>query len=188
MNPRRTLRDRLIAFHRNPNVLPTTTAQSTTNSPTPRHLEGTLQFATLIAMPSLQTSKLYNTSVNTLCTLPYPSHPPITSDGDCHNGSVEVSEQRVPGAPPPFSERSSTFHIGVCAIPFTLDGCLIPPQPPSLPSAETETIRRDAPLPMYGIGYAGGAGVMIVQSPPRRSRDEESEEEWRHQAWMWRAF
>lgn len=41
---------------------------------------------------------------------------------------------------------------------------------------------------MYRIGYAGGAGVMIVDAPPRRSRDEEDEEDWNHQAWMWRGF
>jgi len=188
-NTRRTLRGRLMAFHRTPTILPTTTAQ--TNSPaTPPHLQGTLQFATLITMPSPRTSKLYNTSMITSCNLPHLAHPPITPDGTCrHNSGVEeVSTPQVPGALPPFPEEPSAFHIGVCTRPFTLDRCLIPPQPPSWPPTETERARRDARLPMYGIGYAGGAGVMIVQAPPRRSRDEESQEEWRQQAWMWRGF
>lgn len=191
-NPRRTLRDRLISLHRTPTILPTTTAQ-TNPPPTPRHVQGTLQFATLITMPSPRTSKLYNTDTNTSCNLSYPAHlPTATPDGTGHHNSdvVEVSKLQVPGAPPPFLEEPSTFHIGVCAKPFTLDRCLIPPQPQP-PPASTETLGRDADaplLPMYGIGYAGGAGVMLVQPPPRRSRDEESEEDWTHQAWMWRAF
>jgi len=187
-NPRRPLRDRLIAFRRVPAVSPTTTAQ-TNSSATPRHLQGTLQFATLITMPSSRTSKLYNTSVNTSCKLSHPAHSPITPDSTCrHNsGTVEVSKPQVPGALLPFPEEPSTFHIGVCKKPFMLDRCLIPAQPPSPPSTERETTRRDAPLlPMYGIGYAGGAGVMIVQAP-HQFREEESEEDW-NQAWMWRGF
>lgn len=176
---------------RKPNNLPTTTALTTTaqttNNDSPHRLQGTLQFATLITMPSPRTSKLYNTSVNTPCSLSYPTHPPITSNG--HNGGVtEVSEPRVP---PPFPDDSSflsTLHIGVCTKTLTLDGSVIPSPPPPLSPSETETASRDTPLlPVYRIGYAGGAGVMIVQAPPRRSRDEENEE-WRHQAWMWRAF
>ena len=185
-NPRRTLRDRLTTFHRMPTILPTTTTQ--TNSPaTSPHLQGTLQFATLITMPSPRTSKLYNTPVITSCNLPHLAHPPITPDRTCrHNSGVEeVSKPQVPGVLPPFPEEPSAFHIGVCTRPFTLDRCLLPCQPP----VETESARRGAPLlPMYGIGYAGGAGVMIVQAPPHRSHDEESQEEWRQQAWMWRGF
>jgi len=190
-NPRRTLRERLIAFHRKPNVLPTTTAQ--TNAPeTPKHLHGTLQFATLITMPSPRTSKLYNTSVNTSCNLSSPIHPSTTPDGtSCHNSDVvEVLKPQIPVAPPHLPEGLSTFHIGVCCTkPFMLDRCLIPPEPTAPPPARTETRRRrNTPLlPMYGVGYAGGAGVMIVQAPPRPSRNEESEE-WGHETWMWRAF
>jgi hypothetical protein len=190
--PRRLrLRDRLIAFHRIPAILPTTVAAQTNTPATPRHPQGTLQFATLITMPSPRTSKLYNTSANTSCNLSHPAHPPITPDSTCRYNSdvVEVSKLQVPGALLPFPEEPSTFHIGVCTKPLALDRCLIPPQPPSPPVTETsETARRDGPLlPMYGIGYAGGAGVMIVQAPPRRSHDEESEGEW-NQAWMWRTF
>lgn len=186
-SPRRTLRDRL--FHRMPTILPTTTTAQTNPPTTPRHLQGTLQIATLITMPSPRTSKLYNTSMITSCNLPHLAHPPITitPDGTCpHNGGVvEVSKPQDPDGLPPFPEEPFAFHIGVCAKPFTLDSCLLPPQPPSQPPPETERARR---LPIYGIGYAGGAGVMIVQAPPRRSRDEESEEEWGQQTWMWRGF
>ena len=186
VNPRRTFRDRLMTFRRMPTISPTTRAQ--TNSPaTPPHLQGTLQFATLITMPSPQTSKLYNTSMITSCNLPHLAHPPITPIG-ANSGVEEVSKPQVPGALPPFPEAPSAFHIGVCTRPFTLDRSLLPSQPPSWPPADTESARRGAPLlPMYGIGYAGGAGVMIVQAP-RRSHDEESQEEWRQQTWMWRGF
>jgi hypothetical protein len=198
-NLKRTLRDRLTAFHRKPPVLPATpTAQSTTNPPPSHPLQGTLQFATLIAMPSPRTSKLYNTPVNTPCNLPYltptqPPNPPIASD-NAHATDrvdrVEVSET-VPGPPPPAPEAKetflSTFHIGVCTKPLALDRSLIPSPPPP-PSPESDTEDRDAPfLPVYRIGYAGGAGVMIVQAP-HQTRDEEDEDEWRHEAWMWRAF
>ena len=147
-------------------------------------------------MPSPQTSKLYNTSisVNTPCSLSGPTHSPSTSNNTHrhydHGDGVEVSEIPVPGRPPTVLEDSpsflSTLHIGVCTRLLTLDESLIPPPP--LPPPELETARsRDADLPVYRMGYAGGAGVMIVQAPPRRTRDED-EDEWRHQAWMWRAF
>jgi len=152
-------------------ILPTTPAQ-TISSTTLRHLQGTFQFATLITMPSPRTSKLYNTSMNTPCNLSYPAHSPITADGTCrHNsGVVEVSKLQVSGTLLPFPEEPSTFHIGVCTKSLMLDRCLVPSRPPSPPSAETETAR-----------------AMIVQAPPHRFHNEESEEEW-NRAWMWRGF
>ena len=201
MNPGPTLRNRLLAFHRKRSVLPTTstaTAQPTPNPPaTPQLFQGTFQFATLVTMPSPRSSKLYNTPLNTSCTLPcpFPTRPSIASNSPhCHSnaGVVGVPEPRVPaGTPLAFPEDSflSTLHIGVCTQPLTLDGSLIPSPPPPQPPSGTEMTRRDVPLhPMYRIGYAGGAGVMIVDGPPRQSRDEEDEDDWGHQAWMWRAF
>ena len=209
MTPGETLRNRLLAFRRKPSVLPSTsTSTSTSPNPpgTPQRFPGTLQFATLITMPSLQSSKLYNTTpVNTSCSsVPNPSsaRPPVPSDGAHRHTNATVAEvpDPVPGPGVPYppaaaagpeaegSSFLSTLHIGVCTKPLTLDASLIP-SPPQVPSPSgAERARRDVPLhPMFRIGYAGGAGVMIVDAPPRRSRDEQDEGDW-NQVWMWRGF